>query len=272
MSSRLPLLGCLLFGYALLYVPVLVLIGYSFNASRLVTVWGGFSTHWYTTLLGNERLIDAALRSLKIASVSASVAVVLGCAAAYALVRFGRFTSRRLLGALLISPLVMPDVVIGLSLLLLFVFMQSFLGWPAGRDELTIGIAHVTLGIAYACAIVRARLTTVDTTLEDAAADLGASPMVTFVTITLPLLAPGLVAAWLLAFTLSLDDLVIASFVSGPGSTTLPIHIFSSIRLGVSPQINALATLMVVVVAVLAVVAARLLRVRPSAATDHGNG
>ena len=264
MSGRppMPLTTLLLFGYAFLYGPIAVLIFFSFNESRLVAVWGGFSLKWYAELAGNQRILDAALLSLGIAAFSASVAVVLGTAAAYALVRFRRFRGRTLFSGLLLAPLVMPDIIIGLSLLLLFVWLEGLIGWPAGRGGLTIAIAHITVGLAYTTVVIRARLSRFERELEDAAADLGATPFASFRQVTLPLLAPALAAGWLLAFTLSLDDLVVASFVSGPGSTTLPIAIFSSVRLGVSPQINALATLLVVAVALVAGLAGWLLQLR----------
>ena len=243
-------LGALVFGYAFLYGPIAVLIAYSFNDSRLVTVWGGFSLRWYGELFGNERMIDAAWLSLRIASVSATAAVALGTAAAFALVRFGRFRGRSLFSAMLLAPLVIPEVITGLSLLLLFVWLESLTGWPPGRGATTIAIAHITIGVSFAAVVVRARLLRLDPDLEAAAADLGARPFAAFRQVTLPLLAPALGAGWLLAFTLSLDDLVVASFVTGPGASTLPIVVFSSVRLGVTPEVNALATLLVAFVAV----------------------
>lgn len=241
--------GYALFGYAFLYIPIAILVIYSFNESRLVTVWGGFSTKWYGELLANDRILNAAWLSIRIAASSATMAVLLGTAAAVVLVRFGRFRGKGIFNGLLLAPLVMPDVIIGLSLLLLFVWLQSQLGWPAGRSGMTIAIAHITVGVAYTTVMIRARLSQLDRDLEDAAADLGATPWRGFLEVTLPLLAPALAGGWLLSFTLSLDDLVVASFVSGPGSSTLPIVVFSSVRLGVSPQINALATVILAVVA-----------------------
>ncbi|WP_029007471.1 ABC transporter permease subunit [Azospirillum halopraeferens] len=237
------------FGYAFLYVPIGLLILYSFNDSRLVTVWGGFSTRWYGELMRNDQLIDAALLSLRIAASSATFAVVLGTMAGLAMVRFGRFRGRTLFGGMITAPLVMPEVITGLSLLLLFVAMEQLVGWPAGRGVTTITIAHTTFSMAYVAVIVQSRLVSLDESLEEAAMDLGARPAKVFFVITLPIIAPAIVSGWLLAFTLSLDDLVIASFVSGPGSTTLPMVIFSSVKFGVSPQINALATIIVLVVA-----------------------
>jgi putrescine transport system permease protein len=252
---RLPLYGTLAFGYAFLYVPVLLLVIYSFNESRLVTVWSGFSTKWYWALLENQQLLDAAWLSIRIAATNATLAVLLGTLAANALVRHGRFRGRGGFNLLLTAPLVMPDVIIGLSLLLLFVAMEQLIGWPNGRGFTTITIAHVTFSMAYVAVVVRSRLSQTDRSLEEAAMDLGARPLAVYMRITLPLIAPALLAGWLLAFTLSLDDLVIASFVAGPGSTTLPMVVYSSVRMGVSPQINALATLIVLFVT-LAVVAA----------------
>ncbi|HEY0836279.1 MAG TPA: ABC transporter permease subunit [Azospirillum sp.] len=237
------------FGYAFLYAPILLLIVYSFNENRLVTVWSGFSTKWYGELLDNDALIDAAIVSLQVAAASATLATGLGTIAGLALSRFGRFRGRTLFGGMISAPLVMPEVITGLSLLLLFVAMEQVLGWPDGRGMTTITIAHTTFTMAYVAVIVQSRLSGMDGSLEEAAMDLGARPAKVFFVITLPLIAPAIVAGWLLAFTLSLDDVVIASFVSGPGSTTLPMAVFSSVRLGVSPQINALATIIVLVVA-----------------------
>ncbi|MBF5095568.1 ABC transporter permease subunit [Azospirillum sp. INR13] len=237
------------FGYAFLYVPIALLIVYSFNESRLVTVWSGFSTKWYGELIRNDTLLDAALLSFQVAAVSATLSVLLGTCAGLALVRFGRFRGRTLFGGMITAPLVMPEVITGLSLLLLFVAMEQWLGWPDGRGITTITIAHTTFTMSYVAVVIQSRLAGMDGSLEEAAMDLGARPAKVFFVITLPLIAPALVAGWLLAFTLSLDDVVVASFVSGPGSTTLPMVIFSSVKFGISPQINALATLMVLVVA-----------------------
>lgn len=236
------------FGYAFLYGPIVSLVAYSFNASRLVTVWGGFSTHWYGELFANDQLMSAAWLSLRIATLNATLAVLLGLFAGLALARFGRFRGRTLLSSMISAPLVMPDVIIGLSLLLLFVAMQQWIGWPETRGMVTILIAHVTFSAAYVTVVVQSRLVDMDVSLEEAAMDLGARPWKVFLLITLPVIAPALVAGWLLAFTLSLDDLVIASFVSGPGATTLPMVVYSSVRLGVSPVINALASLILLLV------------------------
>jgi len=246
-------------GFAFLYGPILSVVIYSFNASRLVTVWAGFSTHWYGELVHNEQIKTAALISLEIALLAASGALVLGTLAGFALARYRRFAGRTLFGALITGPLVMPEVITGLSLLLLFVALEESIGWPEGRGIITIAIAHITLGMAYVAVVVEARLSSFDRSLEEAALDLGARPWKVFAVITLPLIAPALLAGWLLAFTLSLDDLVISSFTTGPSATTLPMVIFSSVRLGVSPQINALATILLIVVAAAILVAGRVL-------------
>ena len=235
-------------GYAFLYIPIISVIVYSFSASRLATVWGGFSLRWYGALFENQQILDALGRSLTISATAATAAVCLGTASGMALSRFGRFPGRGVLSLMNSAPMVMPDVMLGLSSLLLFVSLQQMTGWPQ-RGMTTIMLAHITLTTCYVTVVVRSRLTSLDRSLEEAAMDLGARPAKVFFVITLPLIAPAIVAGWLLAFTLSLDDVVIASFVSGPGSTTLPMVIFSSVKFGISPQINALATLMMVVVA-----------------------
>jgi len=249
-NRRRPLfvVSALWFGFAFLYVPIFVLIAYSFNDSRLVSVWGGFSLRWYGQLLEDRQIIDAALLSLRIAVISATVATVLGTLAALALARMGRFRGRLLLAGMIAAPLVMPEIVTGLSLLLLFVSMQDLLGWPAGRGVTTITLSHITFCMAFVAVIVQSRLGVVDGTLEEAALDLGGRPFRVAIDITLPLIAPAMLSGWLLAFTLSLDDLVITSFVSGPGSSTLPMVIFSKVRLGVTPDVNALATLIILTV------------------------
>lgn len=252
------LLSALLFGYAFLYAPIALLMVYSFNASREVSVWGGFSTKWYGELLHNQAYLDAAWLSLKIAATSATGALVLGTLAALVLVRYGRFRGRMMFNGLITAPLVMPEIILGLAMLLLFVALEDLIGWPDGRGFTTIAIAHTTVGMAYATVVIRSRLAQMDESLEEAAMDLGARPVKVFFLITLPVIAPSLAAGWLLAFTLSLDDVVVAQFVSGPGSTTLPIEVFSSVRLGVSPQVNALGTIIVVVVAVIIGLAWRL--------------
>lgn len=248
---RLAMWGGLLF----LYVPILSMVVYSFNESKLVTVWGGFSTKWYGALLADRQMLAAAWLSLRIAFVTACGATVLGTLAAFALVRYGRFRGRTLFSGMVSAPLVMPEVITGLSLLLLFVALAPLPFMPASRGFVTIVIAHMTLTLAYVTVIVQSRLATFDLSLEEAAMDLGARPLTVFRTITLPLIAPALASGWLLAFTLSLDDLVIASFTAGPSTNTLPMMIFSKVRLGVTPQINALATIMVSVVAVFVVIA-----------------
>ena len=245
----------LAFGYAFLYIPLVSVIVYSFNNSRLATVWGGFSTRWYGELLRNEQVLDAAFLSLRVAVVTATLATLLGTMAGMALARFGRFRGRTLFSGMITSPLVMPEVITGLSLLLLFVSLQQLTGWPAQRGFSTITIAHTTFALAYVTVVVQSRLASMDESLEEAAMDLGCRPLRVVFDITLPLIAPAMVAGWLLAFTLSLDDLVIASFVSGPGGSTLPMVIFSKIRLGVTPDINALATLIIVVVSLGVVIA-----------------
>lgn len=232
-------------GFIFLYLPILILIIFSFNESKLVTVWGGFSTKWYGELLHDKQMLGAAWMSFKIAFLAASSAVVIGTMAAIIMVRMGHFKGKVAFTSMITAPLVMPEVITGLSLLLLFVAMAQTLGWPAGRGMLTIWIAHVTFCTAFVAVVVSSRLREMDVSLEEAACDLGAPPWKVFFVITLPIIAPALIAGWLLAFTLSLDDLVIASFVSGPGSTTLPMVVYSSVRLGISPKINALATIIV---------------------------
>jgi putrescine transport system permease protein len=234
----------LAFGYAFLYLPIALVIAYSFNESRLVTVWAGFSTKWWSALFHNEAMLDAAWLSLRIALTSATIATGLGLAAGYALVRVPRFRGRTLFASLVIAPMVMPEVVMGISMLLLFVGSDQLLGGPA-RGFLSITIGHVTFSLAFVAIVVQARLADFDRTLEEAAMDLGATPLTTFLTVTLPLIAPALVSGWLLAFTLSLDDLILTQFVAGAQSQTLPMRVYSSVRLGVDPQINVLATIVI---------------------------
>lgn len=245
----------LILGLLFLYVPMIILVIYSFNSSRLVTVWAGFSTHWYAELFRDQQLLSAVWMSLRIAFYSASMAVCLGTLAAFVMTRFSRFRGRTMLSSMITAPLVMPEVITGLSLLLLFVHMAQVVGWPADRGMATIWIAHTTFCSAYVAVVVSSRLRELDLSIEEAAMDLGATPFKTFFLITLPMIAPALISGWLLAFTLSLDDLVIASFVSGPGATTLPMVVFSSVRLGVSPKINALATLIILAVSIVAFLA-----------------
>lgn len=249
-------------GFAFLYAPIVSLIVFSFNESRLVTVWSGFSLKWYAAVFRDPQLIDATLLSLRIGLWSATIALAIGTMAAFALVRIRRFRGRTLLTAGITAPLVMPDVVIGLSLLLLFVSLDQAVGWPGARGATTIIIAHATFCAAFVAVIVQSRLATRDRDLEEAAMDLGAPAWRAVFDVTLPSIAPALISAWLLAFTLSFDDLVIASFVTGPGASTLPIVIFSKVRLGVSPDVNALATLLILSVAVLVVASLLLLRGR----------
>ncbi|PKF51607.1 ABC transporter permease subunit [Enterovibrio nigricans] len=239
-------------GLVFLYLPMLILIIYSFNASKLVTVWGGFSAKWYGELFKDEQILQAVWTSLRIAFYSSTMAVIIGTLAAFVMTRFRRSWGRLTLSNMITAPLVMPDVIIGLSLLLLFVQMGELFGWPAERGMTTVWIAHSTFCAAYVAVVVSSRLRELDFSIEEAGMDLGATPLKVFFVITMPMIAPALIAGWLLSFSLSLDDLVIASFVSGPGSTTLPMVVFSSVRLGVSPKINALATLIIVVVSLFA--------------------
>jgi putrescine transport system permease protein len=236
------------FGYAFLYLPLALVMIYSFNESRLVTVWGGFSTKWWSALFANETMLQAAWLSIRIAFVSATAAAIIGLAAGYALARARRFPGRALFGSLVIAPMVMPEVVMGISMLLLFVGAERLFGGP-DRGFLTIALAHTTFSIAFVAIVVQARLADFDRSLEEAAMDLGATPWVTFCTVTLPLIAPAIGSGWLLAFTLSLDDLILTQFVAGAQSQTLPMRVYSSVRLGVDPQINVLATLVVAVAA-----------------------
>ncbi|HVW93922.1 MAG TPA: ABC transporter permease subunit [Devosia sp.] len=254
-------------GFIFLYAPIVSLVVFSFNESKLVTVWGGFSTRWYGELFSSSEVLAAGLLSLRVAAASASIALVLGTLCAVALTRFRRFKGKTLLGGMVSAPLVMPDVITGLSLLLLFVAMESIFGWPAGRGELTIVLAHSTFCMAYVTVVVQSRLSDLDLSLEEAAQDLGATPARVFFDITLPIIAPALVSGWLLSFTLSLDDLVIASFVSGPGSSTLPMVIFSKMKLGVSPDINALASLIIGIVALGVIIATVFQLTRPRTRT-----
>jgi len=242
-------LAAIIVGMVFLYLPVVVLVIYSFNASRLVAVWGGWSTRWYAELLHDAPLLDAAFISIRLALTSATAATILGTLAALALVRFGRFRGRLLFAAMIYAPLVMPEVITGLSLLLLFVAVA------VDRGFWTVAIAHTTLAMCFVTVVVQSRLVDFDASLEEAAMDLGASPLRTFLSVTLPLILPAIAAGWMLAFALSLDDLVIASFTTGPGATTLPIRIYSEVRLGVKPEMNAVCTIMVAVVGVAVIVA-----------------
>lgn len=243
---------CFWLGIVFLYAPMLVLIVYSFNESRLVTVWAGWSTKWYGELFRDEQLMNAVLRSFQVAFYAASTAVVIGLLASVVMVRFSRFKGRTLFSGMITAPLVMPDVVIGLSMLLLFVALSQSIGWPPHRGLLTVWIAHTTFCIAYSTVVISSRLREMDQSLEEAALDLGATPVTAFFKVTLPIIAPSIMSAWLLSFTLSLDDVVIASFVTGPGATTLPIEVFSSVKLGVTPKVNALATIIIGIVSMVA--------------------
>jgi putrescine transport system permease protein len=236
--------GLLALGLMFLWAPIALMAAYAFSGSRIPFEWGGFSLRWFAALAGNERLLEAAWLSLRIGAAAATLATLLGLALGWVLARHGRFAGRPLFGVLAGAPLVLPEVVMGLALLLLFVGLQALTGWPAQRGAITVWLAHAALGMAYVAVLVQARLAGLDPALEDAAADLGASPAIVFRTITLPLIAPSLAGGWLLAFTLSLDDVVLASFVSGPGATTLPVYLFSQLRLGMTPEANALAVVM----------------------------
>jgi len=239
-------------GMFFLYVPMFILIFYSFNESKLVTVWGGFSAKWYGELFRDQQILDAVWTSLRVAFFASSTAVVLGTMAAFVMTRFSRSWGKTTLSSMITAPLVMPEVITGLSLLLLFVHMADTFGWPAERGMLTVWLAHSTFCAAYVAVVVSARLRELDQSIEEAAQDLGAPPFKTFFYITVPMISPSLMAGWLLSFSLSLDDLVIASFTSGPGATTLPMVVFSSVRMGVSPKINALATLIILTVSLIA--------------------
>ena len=238
----------LVVGLLFIYLPMLILVIYSFNASKLVTVWGGWSLKWYTGLLDNTQLMGSVMRSLEIAFYTAIAAVALGTLAAFVLTRISHFKGRTLFGGLVTAPLVMPEVITGLSLLLLFVAMAQMIGWPQERGLVTIWIAHTTFCSAYVAVVVSSRLRELDLSIEEAAMDLGAKPWKVFFLITIPMIAPSLAAGAMMSFALSLDDLVLASFVSGPGSTTLPMEVFSAVRLGVKPEINAVASLILLAV------------------------
>ena len=242
------LITALCFGFAFLYVPILSMMVYSFNGSRLATVWGGFSMKGYVSLLSTEKVIDALILSLKIAFISASVATILGTMAGIALVRFGKFRGRSLFSGLVTAPLIMPEVITGISLLIFFILMGHLVGWPSSRGFTTITLAHITFSMVFVTTIVSARMQQADRAIEEAAIDLGSRPWQVLFDITLPVISPAIWSGWLLAFTISLDDVVITTFTTGPGSTTLPLLIWSKVKLGVTPDINALATLMVVTV------------------------
>ena len=246
-------------GLAFFYVPMIMLVIYSFNYSKIVPVWGGWSLRWYEELFKSEEVWDAVVLSLQIATINATFATMLGTLAAIAMVRFGSFRGRTLFGGMIVAPLVMPEVITGLSLLVFFISLNEVIGWPIQRGFTTITIAHITFSMAFVAVTIQARLTGMGQDLEEAAADLGAKPFKVLTSITIPRLTPALVSGWLLAFTLSLDDLVIASFVTGPGANTLPILIFSRIRVGLRPDINALATIIILIIAVCIAIAAILM-------------
>jgi putrescine transport system permease protein len=250
MTKRLSwfVLTMLIIGYVFLYGPIVSLIVFSFNESKLVTVWSGFSVKWYGELARDGQVLRAAWLSLEVAALSATLGAILGTIAGYALVRFRRFPGRVLFTGMVTSPLVMPEVITGLSLLLLFVAMEQAIGWPAGRGLLTIVLSHTTFTMAYVAVVMQSRLASLDQSLEEAAQDLGARPLKVFFVITVPIVFPAILSGWLLSFTLSLDDLVTSSFVTGPGATTLPMVIFSKVRLGLNPEINALATIIIALV------------------------
>jgi putrescine transport system permease protein len=248
-------ISSLFFGYLFLYAPIVYMVIFSFNQSIIPGVWKEFSWRWYETMLQNESLLQALLTSLKIASFAATGAVVLGTMGAVIMVRYGKFRGRTLFSGLISAPLVMPEVITGLSLLLMFVTFERIIGWPSERGVMTVVIAHMTIGTAYVYLIVQSRLRDFERSLEEAALDLGAPPATVFFKITLPIIAPSLLSGWLLSFALSLDDVVIASFLSGPGATTLPILIFSSVRMGITPEINALAGFIVAFISIFVVIA-----------------
>jgi putrescine transport system permease protein len=253
------LISCLCFGFAFFYIPIISLIFFSFNRSRLATVWGGFSTQWYGKLFHNEQVLKAAVLSLEIALVSATFATILGTMAGIALARFRRFRGRTIFSGLVTAPLIMPEVITGISMLMLFIMLAQWIGWPGSRGFTTITIAHITFSMTYVTTVVQSRLASMDIAIEEAAMDLGAKPWRVLTDVTLPVIAPAILAGWLLAFTISLDDVVITNFTSGPGSTTLPILIWSKVKLGVTPDINALATIIIVLVATGVIIAGVIL-------------
>jgi putrescine transport system permease protein len=244
------LISILVFGFAFLYIPVLSMMVYSFNGSRLATVWGGFSTKWYVTLWNNAQVWKAMVLSVQIALVSATLATILGTMAGIALARFRRFRGRTLLSGMVTAPLVMPEVITGISMLMMFILMANWIGWPGERGFTTITLAHTTFCMTYVTVIVQSRMLSADRAIEEAAMDLGSRPWQVLKDVTLPVISPAILSGWLLAFTISLDDVVISSFVTGPGNTTLPLLIWSKVKLGVTPDINALATILVCAVGI----------------------
>ncbi len=241
--------------FAFLYAPIISVIVYSFNSSKLVTVWAGWSLKWYGELAKDRQIIDAAVLSLEIAAISATLATILGTIAGYVLVRFPKFLGRTAFSGMVSAPLVMPEVITGLSMLLLFISMEQAIGWPQGRGLTTVIIAHTTFTLSYVAVVMRSRFLVLDLSLEEAAQDLGARPLKVFFVITLPIVAPAIVSGWLLGFTISLDDLVITSFTNGPGTSTLPMVVFSKVRLGLDPKINALATIIIAIVSIGVIIA-----------------
>lgn len=244
------LITVMCFGFAFFYIPILSMIVYSFNASRLATVWGGFSTKWYVSLVSNDAVVNALFLSLKIALVSATFATILGTMAGITLARFTKFRGRTLFSGLVVAPLIMPEVITGISMLVFFILMADWVGWPGQRGFTTITLAHITFSMVFVTTIIQARMIQSDRAIEEAAMDLGSRPWQVMFDITLPVISPAILSGWLLAFTISLDDVVISTFVTGPGSTTLPLLIWSKVKLGVTPDINALATLMVLTVGI----------------------
>jgi len=253
MSNRLSwvVIAWMMIVFAFLYAPIVSVVVYSFNDSKLVTVWGGFTIdRWYIALWNDRQIIDAAKLSLLIAAISSTLATIIGTVAGYVLVRFPKFLGRTAFSGMVNAPLVMPEVITGLSMLLLFISMEQIIHWPSGRGLTTVIIAHVTFTLSYVAVVMRSRFLTLDLSLEEAAQDLGAKPLKVFFVITLPIVAPAIVSGWLLGFTISLDDLVITSFTNGPGTTTLPQVVFSKVRLGLDPKINALATIIIAIVSI----------------------
>ena len=241
---------CLFAGFAFFYIPIFSMIFFSFNKSRLVTVWGGFSTEWYFKLFANRQVINAAILSLEIALVSATIATILGTMAGIALARFRRFRGRTLFSGFVTAPLIMPEVITGISMLMLFILMGQYIGWPGKRGFTTVTIAHITFSLTFVTTIVQSRLSSMDISIEEAAMDLGSKPWQVLKDVTLPIITPAIMSGWLLAFTISLDDVVITNFTTGPGATTLPILIWSKVKLGVTPDINALASLVIIIVGI----------------------
>ncbi|WP_241022196.1 ABC transporter permease subunit [Burkholderia sp. Ac-20353] len=261
-SNRILSASVLTAGFLFLYIPIISLVVYSFNESKLVTVWSGFSMKWYAALWHDDELLTAAWLSLKIALLTATASVAIGTWAGFVLARMGRFRGFTFYAAMINAPLVIPEVIQGISLLLLFVAMQQLFGWPAGRGLLTIWIGHVMLCLSFVAVIVQSRVKELDRSIEEAALDLGAKPWKVFFVITLPLIAQALVSGWLLAFTVSIDDVILSAFLSGPGSTTLPLVVFSRVRLGLNPEMNALATMFITVVTIGVVVVNRVMLAR----------